>query len=117
MTWAEKIEAVAGDETIEGVCIGDGAHDDENRGSIRGWTNDDERDIEPKYIHKLMHWKDARPLLDYEFDSGYGGTDCHPIYAWTFSKVIVCAVYDGATWVQSVPRNPCSNAPCFIGGQ
>lgn len=64
---------------------------------------------------KLVAWEDARPVLDYEYDNGYGGADCHAVYAWTETQVLFVHEYDGATAVQQVPRNPIACAPEFGG--
>lgn len=67
-------------------------------------------------IPNLMTWKRAAPLLDYDFDDGYGGADCHPVYVWTETQVICVHEYDGATWLVSIPRNPGAVVPEFNGG-
>ena len=55
-------------------------------------------------------------VLDIEFDSGYGGV-CGPAFtAWTRTRVLFPACYDGAEWVASVPRNPCGETTEHIGG-
>ena len=51
--------------------------------------------------------------LDYEFDNGYGGADCHPITAWTNETIIYICEYDGATGLSSRPRNPTNHKPEF----
>lgn len=53
--------------------------------------------------------------LDYEYDNGYGGTDCHPFYAWSASRVFFMGEYDGATWLNWAPRNPMALEPSFSG--
>ncbi len=58
---------------------------------------------------RVLSWEEAASHLDYDFDSGYGGAECHPIYAWTATKVIRVHEYDGSTSIGSVPRNP---TPC-----
>lgn len=54
---------------------------------------------------KAVSWEELRPHLDYEYDRGYGGQDCHDVYIWTEDRVYFVWEYDGATWLQSVPRN------------
>ncbi len=51
-------------------------------------------------------WEAAAPVLDYEYDDGYGGQDCHDIWAWTATRVLFIHEYDGSTSVVSVARNP-----------
>lgn len=51
-----------------------------------------------------------------EFDDGYGGIEGTPFYVWTKNRVYFAVCYDGAEWVDSVPRNPCQEAPGHCGG-
>lgn len=53
--------------------------------------------------------------LDVEFDSGFGGADCFPMFAWTENRVYFIHEYDGATSLAWVPRNPCACVPDFSG--
>jgi hypothetical protein len=64
----------------------------------------------------LKEWAEVEDELDYEYDSGYGSPECHAVTAWTKSKVIFVGIYDGATWVTSVPRNPALHNPQMVGG-
>ena len=61
-------------------------------------------------------WEEFARVCDYDYDAGFGGEDCHPILVWTVNRVLFVACYDGATWVQSVPRHPCDDVPEFVGG-
>lgn len=54
----------------------------------------------------VLSWEDAVQYLRTEFDSGYGGTGCPPVYAWTPTRIIYVREYDGATGIKSHPRNP-----------
>ncbi|MHA2427436.1 MAG: hypothetical protein ACXADB_05365 [Candidatus Hermodarchaeia archaeon] len=62
---------------------------------------------------KMLSWDEARPLLDYHYDKGYGCEDCHAIYAWTTNRIIVVHEYDGSTGVYWIPRNPVNIDPEF----
>lgn len=55
--------------------------------------------------------------LDRPFDAGYGGSEGKPFTAWTETRVIFPAVYDGSEWAASAPRNPCEEATEHVGGQ
>lgn len=66
-------------------------------------------------IGKVMSWAEAEPFLKYEFDSGYGGADCHPVFVWTPTRVLFVTEYDGATGLSSVPRHPVACQPSFGG--
>lgn len=57
----------------------------------------------------------ALAKLDEDFDAGFGGADCFPIYAWTASRVFWIAEYDGATSLVWCPRNPTPIKPEFSG--
>jgi len=99
--WVE--EELEKDEEIEAVVIGDREHGDFDT-------------VNDKYKFKPIDWNTAKVLLDYEFDSGYGLPECHPIYVWTNKRIFVVATYDGATWLHAIPRNPGPCKPEFIGG-
>ena len=64
----------------------------------------------------VLNWLEARNKLDYEYDSGYGGADCHAVYAWTKNYVLFVSIYDGATEVEALPRDPTPCFPDYIGG-
>ena len=72
--------------------------------SVIAWTSNDEMS------KKQPSW------LDTEFPSGYGSESGTPFMAWTQDHVIFCAMYDGAEWLEKIPRNPTSFAPQHIGG-
>jgi len=44
--------------------------------------------------------------LDRKFDSTFGGVEGTPFIAYTKEYVIFCIQYDGAEWLEKVPRNP-----------
>ena len=51
------------------------------------------------------------------FDDGYGGAEGPAVLAWTETRVYFPAVYDGAEWLSSAPRNPVSEGQPHVGGQ
>lgn len=55
--------------------------------------------------------------LDMAFDSGYGGSEGKHFTLWTAKRVYFPAVYDGAEWCESVPREPCDEATAHVGGE
>jgi len=95
--WLEK---AVGDEMIEGVVIGE--------------SRSYEKRSEPP-LGRLLTWADAKPHLDYQFDDGFGGADCHPITAWTATRVFFVHEYDGATSIAWVPRHPVEHVPTYSG--
>ena len=68
----------------------------------------DKRDTDTlrSYIGQKITLDLALVLLNYEYDAGFGGQDCHNIYIWTKDKVYFVHEYDGATWLEYVDRNP-----------
>ena len=93
----------AGKEPIEAVVIGDycGYKD-----HYKTCPTDD-RDAKGR----ILSWEEAAPVLDYACDTGFGGAECHAIYAWTATRVLFVAEYDGSTRMISVPRNPVDCIP------
>ena len=66
--------------------------------------------------NKAMPWDVMRQFLEYEYDSGYGGPECHAISVYTENYVIFVSQYDGATGLYSIPRNPINHSPIMPGG-
>ncbi|MVB00031.1 hypothetical protein GN330_22530 [Nitratireductor sp. CAU 1489] len=99
--WLESAEREFG-EMIEAVVVG--KHDDRWRS---GAPLPDE-DV-------VLSREDGLRKLDQEFDCGFGGADCFPMYAWTKTRVFLVHEYDGATKLGWVPRNPQAIAPDFGG--
>lgn len=104
--WEDLIAACDG-SPILGVVIGDMPWGDYNASGkpdstvVRG---------------KLISADDAKPYLDYAYDSGFGAPDCHAVYLWTSNSVIFVSQYDGSTSIKSIPRNPCDCNPTAPGG-
>ena len=96
--FAEDIEKVARGDEILAVVITHG----------RDTLEEDGNDDNPPY--EILTWEEVRPRLDYTYDTGYGGADCHAIYAWTATRLIVVAEYDGSTSIIGLPRNPTRTA-------
>lgn len=94
------IENIAQGEPIEAVVIGGLGR--------RPWDE--------QIRNRPLTWAQARPLLDYTFDSGYGAPGCNAIYAWTPTKIIGISQYDGSTSPFWIPRNPIDCEPTMPGG-
>jgi len=103
---AQWIETLAEGEKVQAVCIGTHCQDK------WGW-GDDQEPFNSAPIGVVLSWDQARPFLEYEFDSGYGGADCHPVVAWTTSKIITISEYNGSTRAISAPRHPIDFVPTF----
>lgn len=93
----EIIEAING-ERVDGVSLGEGPT------------------RLPSAPTGRVSWDEFQRVCDYEYDGGFGGEDCHPILVWTETRVLFVGCYDGATWIESVPRNPSDDVPKFVGG-
>lgn len=91
----EDILEIADGEEILGVVIS-------KTRSGYAWSDDE---ADSPIAEKLTPWNEAAPYLDYGYDDGYGGQDCHSIYAWTPSRVLFVSEYDGSTCVKSIPRD------------
>lgn len=107
MTFAEDIERAA-DGPILACTIGD-----------MGWCDyrlEDKHQPASARREEVLSWEEARPLLDYEYDSGYGAPDCHAIYAWTETHIVYVSQYDGSTSIYRLPRNPSDEKPEMPGG-
>lgn len=76
--------------------------------------HDDSRWDEAKPSEPLV-WEQARKLLDYSYDSGFGGADCHAVVAWSQHYVYYVHEYDGATRIAAMPRNPMKCLPTYEG--
>lgn len=80
----------------------------------RGW----EAEVKtPLYFEGKKEVQKALQILDFKFDSGYGGEDGYCLFAWTKNWVIIKGTYDGSEWYSHVPRNPdAKTVPFSIGG-
>jgi len=56
------------------------------------------------------------PDMQGEFNTGYGSTEGCAFTAWTDERVYFPVQYDGAEWVESVPRHPDGTATGHVGG-
>ena len=101
-TFAEDIEEAANGQSIEAIVIGP-----------FGWSDDMDDDERPEATKRgvVLTWAEARPMLDYSYDSGCGAAGCDAIWAWTPTEVLFVHEYDGATGLRGVPRNPVDGKP------
>ena len=117
MSFAEDLEAEAAPEQIESVVIGNfGGRDYADEDDL---AYGEDRTPLPVPLDKrgvVLPWADARPLLDFEYDTGFGLPDCYAVYAYTQTRIIFVSQYDGATAIESAPRNPTPCVPVMPGG-
>lgn len=102
--WLRDAEQRTG-EQIETVVIG--RHDCDR------YTDDDRRPVEQRDV--LLSRDAGLALLDVEYDDGFGGADCFPMYAWCAPWVYFISEYDGSTNLSCVPRNPVDCEPALNG--
>ncbi len=102
-TWLREAEARTG-ETINAIVVG--VHYDRRYGMDTEAREDE---------HVTLSREDGLKKLDLDYDNGYSGADCYPMYAWTDRWVYFVSEYDGATCLSRVPRNPGPCAPGFDG--
>lgn len=66
---------------------------------------------------KVIGRDEALCVLDVDYEAGYGGTDCPPVYAYTDNWIMVIHEYDGSTRWGCIERNPIDDCnPIFMGG-
>lgn len=94
-TFAGDILEAAADEEIIAIAVS----------PKRGYSYHDD-----KPDHNLgaepVEWDKAFEVLNYDYSDGFGGQDCHDIWAWTETRVLFVHEYDGSTRIASAPRNP-----------
>ena len=103
--WLEDAEKTTG-ETIEAIVVGQ--HDARES---RFQAND--KPLPDENI--ILSREDGLKKLDQDYDNGYGGADCFPIWAWTANRIYFISEYDGSTRMNYVPRNPIAGEPDFGG--
>lgn len=102
------IEEATDGEPIEAVVIGE-----------MGWGDYASESVPNYNTHirgKVLTWEQAAPMLDYDFDTGFGAPECEAIYAWTASRILLISQYDGATHPHVIPRHPVDCMPIMPGG-
>lgn len=100
-TWLEEAERTFGEPILAMVV---GKHDG------AGWGDPPAADE-----NIILSREAGLAKVDQDYDSGYGGPDCFPLYAWTTSRVFFVTEYDGATGLAWAPRSPMELAPEFSG--
>jgi hypothetical protein len=99
LTFASEIEEAAGNEAIIAIVVG----------QFGGWYGNEDRKFDRE--GEIVTWAEARDFLDYTYDDGFGGLDCHTITAWTENWVLVLEEYDGSSYVGKIHRNPVPHTP------
>lgn len=102
----EWFETAAGEETIVSAVVGK---------HYKNTFSGEEPSEFNCPVNRVLPWTEAREYLSVEFNSGYGGADCYPVFAWTATKILTVLEYDGATFPAVYPRNPTDCVPGFTG--
>jgi len=100
----------ANGENIEAIVLG------KPRKRVDQPANVPWNDWDETKLNKVLSWEEAEPLIDYNFDSSYGTPGCHAVTAWTKNRIIFVSQYNGATSIESAPRNPSDHEPKMPGG-
>lgn len=106
----EVLAIIEPDEEVEAVVFG---HWNDESDEFPSFLGIGPRPVAPADLGKIMSWKQAEPLLA-EF--AFGGYRCHTLFIWTDRRVMFVGTYDGATWLDDVPRSPVACKPTKRGG-
>ena len=105
-TFAEHIEAATHRQPIEAIAIGP-----------YGWDGYSDNEMVPAdKQNRVLTWREAKPLLGYEYSSSYGAPQCHAVTVWTRDWIVFVSQYDGSTSIHALPRNPRDIKPEMPGG-
>lgn len=85
-------------------------------GNMESYCGNLDRSIPADKCGIVLTWEEARPLLSYGYDSGYGTPDCHAVYVYSKKHVSFVSCYDGSTTVCVIPRTPSKSFPRMFGG-
>lgn len=112
VNFRDKLLDKIGTETVEAIVVGDWGQSYETT----NWEDNDWLDHPiPNEIRGVpCQWSDVHQLLNYEWDDGFGGMSCHALWIWTPTRIIFISEYDGATNIESLPRNPQPGHPWGI---
>lgn len=108
MTFASDIQSQLLGADVEAVVIGE-----------FGWGGgykEEGKEIPADKTGVPLSWAEAYPLLDYDYDEGYGAPECHAIAVYTADQIVSVSQYDGATNFFTIPRHPGNFQPDMPGG-
>lgn len=104
----DQVLSWLGDEVVDGVALGSPPDHvfGEPKSEFDGVVFDESNTADAPYAHKLFPWDEVQKLIDYEYNAGFGGAGCHPIYLWTPTRILYIHEYDGSTSLSTIPRHP-----------
>ena len=118
--YKDLIEYLEKDEEVEGIVFGPfgwGSAPEENEEWKRGFDEPNPPPVPLEKRGKVLTIKEARQFMEgWEFYGGFGGPESYAVYIWTNQRVIWVTQYDGATSLDSAPRNPLNIIPDMPGG-
>lgn len=113
-TFAEAVEALA-DAKIIAVIIGDYAKGGYSKDEL---SYEEEEGLVPTIdLEKRgvpLSWEEAKPLLNYPYESALGRARCHAVYVYTEACVIFVTEYDGVTELEKILRFPYACWPVLL---
>ena len=118
--WTELQEELQEGESIEAICFGPwgwGSSPRDGEDWSTGYGENNVPHVPFDLRGKPITPEQAEPLMQaWNFNGGYGAPDCYATYIWTSKRVIWVTQYDGATGLDSAPRNPMEIMPDMPGG-
>jgi hypothetical protein len=118
--YEELQEYIAENEKIEAIIFGPwgwGSSPADGKDWEKGYGEQDEPYVPYDIRGKVLTLDQAEQYMQgWSFYGGYGAPDCYATYIWTNQRVIWVTQYDGATSLDSAPRNPIAIMPDMPGG-
>jgi hypothetical protein len=116
VTFLSALLEIAGTDVITDVIIGPYGWDDIDDVGDADWLDSGRPRIAREMLGRPLSLDIVRPLLDFEWDRGYGSPSCYALYAYSDSYIYFVSQYDGSTTLNRVPRNPIECIPHMPGG-
>ena len=106
--WDDLMQYLGDDESIEAVVFGSWGRDDSELADLA--IPFEKRNI-------VLSIEEAKSFLKREWRfKNFQSLTCYAAYIWTNKRIIWVRTYDGATWLDSAPRNPEYCVPHLSGG-
>jgi hypothetical protein len=108
------------DEAVESIVFGPwgwGSGPDKDGVWEKGYSEPDEVPVPLDKRGVVLTLDEAAPYMQsWSFHGGFGAPECYAVRVWTNKRVIWVTQYDGATSLDSAPRNPVACIPDMPGG-